>query len=192
MAWLREIDIWFSDQVLVHQAAHRRYALRLTRSADDAEELVQEAYARLFGLDDWRAIERPHAFTLRIIHNLAVERIRRADVVQLDQGLALSTLDPADEEPWPDRVAAGRDELARVGRALDTLPDRCREAVLLRRIEGLRPGEVAERMGIAVSTVEKHLVKGLRLLVERLALPEETGAAKRDTAWNRTARHENK
>lgn len=192
MAWLREIDQWFSDQVLVHQTAHRRYALRLTGSHADAEELVQEAYSRLFGIDGWRAIDHPHAFTLRIIHNLAVERIRRAKVVQLDQSFALSALDPADEAPWPDRVSAGREELTRVGRALDTLPDRCREAVLLRRIEGLRPGEVAERMGIAVSTVEKHLVKGLRLLVERLALPEESGAAKRDMAWNRTAQHDSK
>jgi RNA polymerase sigma-70 factor (ECF subfamily) len=191
VTWLRPIDSWFADTVHVHQAVHRRYAHRLTGSAEEGEELVQEAYARLFALSDWAGIGNPHAFTMRIIHNLAVERFRRAEVVHLDRGIALQSLDPADDAPRPDQIAAAREELRRVSHALDALPERCREAVHLRRIEGLPPREVAERMGIAVSTVEKHLVKGLRLLVERLALPDDSGAATQDTAWTRTARHDN-
>ncbi len=190
MTWLRPIDSWFADSVFVHNAAHRRYAHRLAGSAEEGEELVQEAYARLFALNDWASINSPHAFTMRILHNLAMERFRRAEVVHLDRSIALQSLDPADDAPRPDQVAAGRAELRRVARALDTLPDRCREAVHLRRIEGLPPREVAERMGIAVSTVEKHLVKGLRLLVERLALPDDSGAATQDTVWIPTARHD--
>ena len=188
MAWLREIDRWFADRVFVHQAQHRSYARRLATSPEEAEDLVQDAYARLFALDGWASIANPHAYTMRMIHNGAVERHRQASVVRLDRDTALQGLDPVDDSPAPDVVAADRAELRRVAATLDTLPDRCREALRLRRIEGLSPAEVAETMAISVSTVEKHLTKGLRLLVERLARAEEPGEARRSEEWSMTKR----
>lgn len=167
MSWLRDIDIWFADHVFVFNQQHRRYAASLMRQGDEAEELVQEAYARLFALPDWASVANPHAFTMRIIRNLAIERFRRADVVRFDQGALLDALDIADHAPTPDVVAMDRSELDHVARLMQTMPSRMREALHLRRIEGLPPAQVAERMGISVSTVETHLVKALRFLVER-------------------------
>lgn len=168
MSWLRPIDQWFGEQVFVHRARHRAYAQRLAGNEQDAEDLVQEAYARLFRLENWAEIGNPHAFTMRIIHNAAIERFRRADVVRIEQGAVLAALDPADETPGPEAIAAARSDLALVARAVAALPERCGEALRLRRIEGLSPGEVADRMEISVSTVEKHVAKGLRLLLDAL------------------------
>ena len=156
-------------EVLPHRPAHLAYALRLTGEPSGAEDVVQEAYARLFALTDWRRIERPHPFAMRTIHNLVVERFRRADVVQIDQALRLDLFDPVDEQPSPERDLMARAELRQVAQALDMLPERCREVVRLRRIEGYAPGQIAEKLGISVSTVEKHLAKGLHLLTERLS-----------------------
>lgn len=183
MAWLRAIDRWFAEEVFVHQRTHRAYARRLATNADEAEDLVQDAYARLFALENWASITNPHAFTMRIIHNVAIEGHRRADVVRLDRSVTLQALDPVDDSPAPDTIAHDRAELRRVGRAMDSLPDRCREAMQLRRIEGLPPGEVAERMNISVSTVEKHLTKGLRLLVERLTTTDQAEESRRAHEW---------
>ncbi|MBX7483348.1 RNA polymerase sigma factor [Qipengyuania qiaonensis] len=166
MSWLRPIDQWFADQVFVYRAKHRAYALRLTRDGDEAEDLVQEAYARLFRLSNWAEIANPNAFTLRIIHNEAVERFRKAQVVQLDRSLSLQALEPVDEQPLPDRVAIARQDLNRMAGYLERLPPRCREAVCLRKIDNLSPREVAAKMDISVSTLEKHLSKGLRLLAK--------------------------
>jgi RNA polymerase sigma factor (sigma-70 family) len=168
MAWLRDIDVWFADHVFAYHAQTLRYAMRLVRRPDEAEELVQEAYARLFALDGWAAIANPHAFTIRIVRNLAIERFRRAEVVQLAQGALLQTLETADQDPTPDVVAMDRSELQHVACVLEEMPPRMREAMILRRIEGLPPAQVAERMNISVSTVETHLVKALRLLMQRL------------------------
>jgi RNA polymerase sigma factor (sigma-70 family) len=168
MAWLRDIDIWFADHVFAHHQRTLRYARSLVRQSDEAEELVQEAYARLFALDDWGTIANPHAFTIRIVRNLAIERFRRAGVVQIAQGALLQALDVADQDPTPDVVAMDRSELQHVARVLREMPPRMREAMTLRRIEGLPPAQVAERMNISVSTVETHLVKALRLLMQRL------------------------
>jgi RNA polymerase sigma-70 factor (ECF subfamily) len=190
MAWLRDIDIWFADRVFLFHDQHRRYALSLTRQQDEAEELVQEAYARLFALDGWAGIANPHAFTMRIIRNLAIERFRRADVVRLDQSALLQALDIADQDPTPDVVAMDRSELHHVVQVMEEMPPRMREALHLRRIEGLPPAQVAERMNISVSTVETHLVKALRLLVKRLDRRETGTKAEQAASWETKERLE--
>lgn len=190
MAWLRDIDIWFADHVFVFHEQHRRYALNLVRQREEAEELVQEAYARLFALDDWAGIANPNAFTIRIIRNLAVERFRRAEVVRIDQSVLLSKLDLEDQQPTPDIVAMDRSELHRVAEVLQEMPPRMREAISLRRIEGLPPAQVAERMNISVSTVETHIKRALRLLVQRLDRPEARGRAEQAPGWETTEKLE--
>jgi RNA polymerase sigma-70 factor (ECF subfamily) len=190
VAWLRDIDVWFADHVFAFHQQSRRYAISLMREAEDAEELVQEAYARLFTLDDWASIANPHAYTLRIIRNLAIERFRRADVVRLDQGAALAMQDVADDEPTPDRVAMDRCELNHVVQAMQEMPPRMREALYLRRIEGLRPGQVAERMDISVSTVETHLVKALRHLMQRVGRNTTKAATEQATSWEKAEKLE--
>jgi RNA polymerase sigma factor (sigma-70 family) len=190
MAWLRDIDIWFADHVFAFHDQSRRYAISLVRQEEEAEELVQEAYARLFTLDDWASIAQPHAYTMRIIRNLAIERFRRADVVRLDQGVVLQTLEVPDQEPTPDRVAMDRNELQHVVQAMSDLPPRMREALYLRRIEGLPPGQVAERMEISVSTVETHLVKALRLLMQKVNWQGTGTKAGHSTAWETKGKRE--
>jgi len=190
MAWLRDIDIWFADRVFVHHQQTHRYAMSLVRQADEAEELVQEAYARLFALDDWAGIANPHAFTVRIVRNLAIERFRRAEVVRFDRGAILHTLEVADQDPTPDVVAMDRSELRHVVSVMQQMPPRMREAMVLRRIEGLPPAQVAERMNISVSTVETHLIKALRLLTQRLNRQEAQASTEQATAWESKERLE--
>ncbi|MBY8828015.1 RNA polymerase sigma factor [Hephaestia mangrovi] len=190
MAWLRDIDIWFADHVFAFQQEHRRYALHLVKQPDEAEELVQEAYARLFARADWAGIANPHAFTMRIIRNLAIERFRRAHVVRIDQSAAFASVDLADHAPTPDVVAMDRSELHRVAEVMQEMPPRMREAIYLRRIEGLRPAQVAERMNISVSTVETHIKRALRLLVSGLAQPATQRKAEQTPPWEQAEKTE--
>lgn len=185
MSWLRDVDRWFVTEVLPHRPRHLAYALRLIGRPSEAEDVVQDAYARLFALEDWRRIAHPHAFAMRMIHNIAVERFRRADVVQIEQALRLELLEPVDESPSPERETFARAELRTVWRMLDTLPERCREVVRLRRIEGLSPAQIADSLEISVSTVEKHLAKGLRLLTERLAASRQDEERSRSEPWTK-------
>ena len=190
MAWLRDIDVWFADHVFIYHQQTYRYAMNLVRQPEEAEELVQEAYARLFALDDWASIANPHAFTIRIIRNLAIERFRRAGVVRFDQGAILQTLEIADQDPTPDVVAMDRSELNHVVKVMQEMPPRMREAMYLRRIEGLPPAEVAERMSISVSTVETHLIKALRLLMRRVNRQEVQAKTEQAPAWETKERLE--
>jgi RNA polymerase sigma-70 factor (ECF subfamily) len=80
----------------------------------------------------------------------------------------VEALNAAIETPGPERNIIARDELRRLQAALDRLPPRCREAVVLGRIEGLSGREIAARMGITEQAVSAHLINGVRALVNEV------------------------
>lgn len=183
MAWLRDIDRWFIDRVLPHAGSFRRYARRVAFGDQDADDLVQEAYARLLAVDDWRRLESPPHFMLRIIRNLAAERLRRSRVVAFDQASVLDLSNMPDMAPDPFATTASRQELTHLLAAFEKLPEKCRQVVHMRKIQGLAPAEIAEKLGISVSTVEKHLAKGFRLLTEAMVALDDSSSGPVDLQW---------
>ena len=97
--------------------------------------------------------------------NLLINRLRREQIVSIEAVADLDTLGLAAEEPAPDRTILARQELRRLQAALDRLPVRWREVVLLRKVEGLSRREIAQRLGLAKSTVAQHLAAGIAALV---------------------------
>lgn len=187
MAWLRDIDKWFAEAVLPFASTYRAYARKLTGDAVEAEDLVQEAYAKVLGVSDWRRLETPERFVLTIIRNLAFERFRRAKVVGIRQIGVLEMEALPDPAPDAHAVASAREELLRVLDAVDRLPEQCRRVVTLRKMEGLSPGQIAVRLGLSISTVEKHLAKGLMLLTKSLAASEGRRIESRASSWRERA-----
>lgn len=166
--------IWFREKVLPLEGVLRRYVLKLGVERAEADDIVQETLCRIVALENWRAIAEPAAFARTVARNLVTDRLRQRKVVSLD---AIGHLDLAalqDDEPRQDRALEAKDELRRLMRAVADLPPQCRRVFTLRKIYGLTPTEIAGRTGLAVSTVEKHLVKGLRLCAERLGADDRT------------------
>lgn len=168
MSWLRDIDSWLIDEVMPHADSYRALARKLVGPAD-AEDVVQDAYARLLGVSAWREIASPRAFTLQVIRNLALERLRRASLVRMDQLTSLDRHDVSDPSPDAFAVVADRAELKRVLALIEALPPQCRKVMKMRKMDGKSPGQIAESLGLSVSTVEKHLAKGLALVAAGLA-----------------------
>lgn len=187
MAWLREIDQWFAAAVLPYAANYRAYARKLTHDEADAEDLVQEAYAKVLGVAEWRRLEAPERFVMTIIRNLAFERFRRAKVVGIRQIGVLEMDSLPDPTPDAYAITSARQELDRVLAAMDRLPEQCRKVLTLRKMHGLSPGQIAVRLNLSVSTVEKHLAKGLRLLTKALAAGDGRSIEKRPSSWPRRA-----
>jgi RNA polymerase sigma factor (sigma-70 family) len=164
MSATRPQDRWLIDEVLPYEQRYLSVARRLTRGGDDAADLVQEALVRLMAVDGWAAIANPPAYVIRSIHNIALERMRRAKVVAFQQLAEIDTFDLHDEDPDPFRVAAGRDQVARLTKAIDLLPERCRTVFVRRRFREQSPREIAQDLGISLSTFEKRLARALYLL----------------------------
>lgn len=144
------------------------YLQRRGQALDDAEDLVQEAFAR-FHRAGHRAGDidaRPLLFAIskNLLKDLwkATHRERTRVVGQDVDAVAWQTA--ASQAPSADRHAMAREELAGVSEAIRALPPRCRDAFLLHRFENLSYSQIAERLGVSVSMVEKHLAEALRRL----------------------------
>ncbi|EIZ80064.1 RNA polymerase sigma-24 factor [Novosphingobium sp. Rr 2-17] len=160
---------WFREQVLPLEPKLRIAALRLARGqTHDAQDLVHDTLAKLIVHTGWRTIDNVPAYCLSILRNQALQAIRRSKIVSI---VATDTvvLDAfADDLPGPDRIAQGRDEMDMLIKLVADLPPQCRRVFTLRKIYGLSHAEIAEQLGLSISTVEKHLVKGLRICSEAL------------------------
>lgn len=132
--------------------------------------MVQETYSRLLSLSDETkgAVRNWHAFLFTSARNVALDRLRRARVVSLDALAEMGGAHVLDNTPPADEALNARQELALMSDAIASLPDRCREVLTLRKLYGLSQREVASRLKITESAVEKHVAYGVGLCAQRM------------------------
>lgn len=141
---------------------HNRSLLRFLQarlhSVQEAREVAQEAYVRLLGLDQRDAINFQKTYLFRIATNLANDRLRHRRVERKVEPLVFFDDPETSTEPSADRQYAGRQELEIVLAALEALPPKCLEALLLHRVDGHTFEETAEILNVNPRTV-RRLVK---------------------------------
>ena len=138
------------------------------RNASDIADLRQEVYVRVYTAALKKIPERPKHFVFATARNLLIDRVRHEHVIPIEAAADLEALDAAGDAPDAERTVAARDELRRLQAALDRLTPRCREAVVLGRIEGCTKAEIAARMGIAEISVAQYLTEGIYALADIL------------------------
>lgn len=171
------LDNWFAREILVHEQALERYLRRCWRHPDDIHDLRQDIYVRVYEAAARARPGTPKSFLFATARNLMLDRLRRAKVVSIFTMGEFDASNVLVEDVSPEREFSGRQALARLAEAFDRLPDRCREAVWLRRVEGLPQKAVAARMGVSEKTVEKHLAKGMQLMTASYYGGEAAGCA---------------
>ncbi len=162
------LKAWFVREVLPLEAVLIQYLSRGGRSKSDVEDLRQDLYMRVCLAAQQELPRATRPFVFKIARNLLIDRVRHEQVVPIDQAENLEDLNIAIDEPTPDRTVIARQELRRLQRILDKLPERFRNAIVMRKVEGLSVREISERTGAAEKTVEKHLTEGMRALAEEL------------------------
>jgi len=157
------VDAWFLREVLPLEGELSGYFRRNWRNESDVRDLVQEVYVRVYAhaAASQELPQKSRAFVFTTARNLLLNKSRDAQVVPLEMVGDVEGLAAASDQPGPDRAVIGRDELRRLQIALDQLAPRCREAILLRQLEGLSRKEIALRMGIGEATVKDYLAVGL-------------------------------
>ena len=151
-----------------HGEELRRYLTRRLNCAQTAADLTQEVFVRLMRSEAAGALENPRAYLYRIASNLLADHFRGAKLQPKVTGAALWETVP-DEAPSPERALLTRDELRRLEGAIDELPPRQREILLLHKFEGLSYGAIAERLGISKNTVMVHMMRALARCRDRLS-----------------------
>ncbi|WP_077032983.1 RNA polymerase sigma factor [Pelomonas sp. KK5] len=179
------LDDWFIAEVLPQEPALMRLLGRHWRHSDELTDLRQDVYVRVYEAARASGLpENPRSFLFAVARNLIIDRVRRLQVVDIELVAEPDALGALSDDIGPDRVADSRRELRRLQQALEALPPRCREVVTLRKIEGLSQKEIAEKLGIALGTVEKQVTLGIRALAQSLGGPAKELAQ----AWTQKRR----
>jgi|SRR6185437_10649729 RNA polymerase sigma-70 factor (ECF subfamily) len=159
---------WFVREVLPLEAALMQFLQHNWRNKADIADLRQDVYVQVFDAAHTNIPDNAKAFVFQTARNLLINRLKREHIVPIEAVADVEALNAAIETPGPERNTIARDELRRLQAALDRLPPRCREAVVLGRIEGLSGREIAARMGITEQAVSAHLINGVRALVNEI------------------------
>ena len=144
-------------------------AARMLGDRSEAEDVAQEAMLRLWKIaPDWRAGEaQVSTWLYRVASNLCTDRLRRRRGVGLDDAFG-EGVEPEDEQPRIEEQLQTADRATALRNALAELPERQRQAVVLRHLEGLSNPEIAAVMEIGVEAVESLTARGKRALAARL------------------------
>ena len=161
----------FEPEALVHLDALYSFALKLSRARDEAEDLVSDTVLRAFERwEQYRLGTNIRAWLFTILYHLFVSRKRRIDareVSESDSGPGRATRDAVgDADPEGTYYDSFLDD--EIVRAIDSLPDEYRTAVVLSDIQELRYAEIAQILGIPEGTVKSRLFRGRRLLQRKL------------------------
>lgn len=173
-----ELEAWFAREVLPLEASLMQFLRHNWRDRSDIEDLRQEIYVRVCEAAENELPKSARSFVFAIARNLLIDLVRREQIVPIEAVADLDLLSVEGDVPLPDRSAIAKDELRRLQNALDQLPPRHREAVILGRIEGLNGRQIAQRMGIAETTASQHLKLGMYALTD-LYLRETTDPRRR-------------
>lgn len=149
------LDLLYRD----HAPGLRRRLRARLGSAEEANDLIQDAFARLLGSHSLGRVQQPAAFLNRIVRNLLIDRSRRSAVrpphVPLESDFEIAVR--------PEQADAIEVEQMRkrYREAVEGLPERTRQVFLLHRMQGLRYKEIAARLDISVRTVEWHVAQAI-------------------------------
>jgi RNA polymerase sigma factor (sigma-70 family) len=157
---------WFLRNILPHEPALRTWLARRRPLGLEADDIIQEAYAILADLETVDGILHPRAYLFQVARSVISKHVRRARVVSIHAVEDLTQFQHADESPSPEQVTIDRDELGRLARAISAMPNKTQQAFILRRVDGLSQREIASHMAISENTVEKHISRGLRFLMD--------------------------
>jgi len=151
-----------------HRADVSSYLIRMLRDPDLADDLTQETFLRLCGNLDGRKPENGRAFLCRIARNIAIDHLRliRRRGTDMPGDQVLQAI--ADPRPTQENILIDRERLGVFLRALADLPETTRRIFVLHRVEGLKYREVARRMELSESSVQKHLARALLEVTRRL------------------------
>jgi RNA polymerase sigma-70 factor (ECF subfamily) len=143
----------------------RRTVVRRGAPVHDADDIVQEAFARMEAYARTHEVANEEAFLMRTAVNIGRDeacRRFRSPLAPSDRSVELI----ADAAPQPDEVLRARERLRRARAGLDQLDPLTRRCLLAQRLEGISYAQIAAREGLPVTTVEKRVARAVLFLMK--------------------------
>jgi RNA polymerase sigma-70 factor (ECF subfamily) len=152
---------WFADEVHAHDSSLKSYLRSSFPTVRDVDDIAQESYLRIWRHRAVEPIRSAKAFLFKVAQRLALDHLRRQRRSPMDPGRDWETSFVLDEKPLAHEILGHDEKVRLLADAIDALPARCREVVVLRKLKLLSQRETAERLGISEKGVENQLARGL-------------------------------
>ncbi|MCL4716477.1 MAG: sigma-70 family RNA polymerase sigma factor [Hyphomonadaceae bacterium] len=147
----------------------RAYLTRILNSSTDAEDVVQDAFLRLHRSGNLAAYDNLRAVVFKTGKRLALNVIRRRRSDALDRSGADTFDEAPSSTPSPEEALIAEEQAAIYMRAIAQLSPRCRQVIELRTVSELSYKEISDTLGLSISTLEKHVVRGKRTCADLVA-----------------------
>ncbi|UTA46922.1 sigma-70 family RNA polymerase sigma factor [Simiduia sp. 21SJ11W-1] len=138
----------------------KRFLWARVHHDDDVADLLHETYERLQRHGERVDLSRARSLLFTIARNLVIDRARHQKVSEVDAGVDVESL--MDPLPTPEQRAIDQEAIDQLNRVIEALPPQCRRVFVMRKIHQFSQKAIAEKLGISVSTVEKHVAAGMR------------------------------
>ena len=159
----------------LHQLSLKRFIGRYLNNAQDIEDVTQEAFLRAYKAERSTEVRQPKSFLFRIAKNVAISQLRTKSRRITDYIEDQASDDVLMSEWSTEDEVMAEEKLGIHCEAVAALPPKCRRVYLLRKVYGMSHKQIAEKLQISTSTVEKHLLKGVeacdRFIQQRNASP---------------------
>jgi len=161
-----------SDVFSENEGPLKAFISRFVNRPHDIDDIAQETFIRAFKAGSERAIEHPKAYLYRIARNLAFKELTKKSnkMTSFIEDSCLPEVLGSDED-IEQRVGT-LEKLDRVKTAIAELPPQCQRVFIMRKVYGFSHKEISQELGISVSTVEKHIVSGLKRCRQSVKLQE--------------------
>lgn len=171
---------WFEQEVHIHDGQLKAYLRGAFPAVHDVDDVVQESYLRMWRRHTVEPIRTAKAYLFTIARRLAIDWIRHEKSSVVDAVEDLNVLPVYNERSSSVDAATRTDTKELLAAAVDALPARCREVVILRKFKLLSTRETALKLGLKEQTVEMQLSRGNTRIREYLAARGMTSVLGRD------------
>ena len=153
---------WFSENIQPYEPALRAYLLKRFPTLPDHDDLVQETYVRALRAHERGRVPCARAFLFTTARNAAIDLFRRRRSRPLEELSDDSALPLLEEIPTSAQWAEQEQRHEILLEAILALPERCRQVMMLRHLDGLAYKEIGKHLGISPETVKVHMIKGVK------------------------------
>ncbi|MGK6311901.1 sigma-70 family RNA polymerase sigma factor [Neorhizobium sp. DT-125] len=154
------LNEWLAELFRLHHRDIVRYATRLVGDRENGEDVAQNVYVRIAGRASATAVEHPKSYVFKATRHAAIDFIVRLQA-EWSRRVDFEEIAETAAGDHPETKIERRHRLAQLAVFLNELPVACRTAFMLNKVEGFTHPEIAARLGISVSMVEKHIMRAM-------------------------------
>lgn len=153
---------WFTEEVEPHERSLRAFLNAAAPTSANVDDLLHESYLRLFRARAMGNIRSVKALLFVIARNAVRDAVRHKLANRENPCTEVDAFPILDDSADVVNLVTRREEQTLLAEAMRSLPERCREVLVLRKIHGLTQKDIARKLGISENTVESLVSRGLR------------------------------